>query len=62
LGSRGGDINQIFRNAFDRVVLEEEDANAVLEAEAANLQSLLEDTGAPCWAPDPASDGACQVE
>ena len=62
LGSRGGDINQIFRNAFDRVVINGEDVNTVLEAEGANLQSLLEDTGAPCWAPDPPSDGACQVE
>ena len=62
LGSRGGDINQIYRNAFDRVVINGEDVNTVLEAEAANLQSLLEDTGAPCWAPDPPSDGACQVE
>jgi multiple sugar transport system substrate-binding protein len=62
LGARGGDINQIYRNAFDRVVIDGEDVNTVLEAEAANLQALLEDTGAPCWAPDPASDGPCQVE
>jgi multiple sugar transport system substrate-binding protein len=62
LGSRGGDINQIYRNAFDRVVIDGEDVNTVLEAEAANLQALLNDTGAPCWAPDPASDGPCQVE
>jgi multiple sugar transport system substrate-binding protein len=62
LGARGGEINQIFRNAFDRVVLENEDVNTVLEAEGANLQALLNDTGAPCWAPDPPSDGPCQVE
>lgn len=62
LGARGGEINEIFRAAFDRVVIEGEDATTVLEEEAANLQSLLDDTGAPCWAPDPASDGPCQVE
>ena len=62
LGARGGDINQIYRNAFDRVVINGEDVKTVLEAEAANLQALLEDTGAPCWAPDPPSDGACQVQ
>ena len=62
LGARGGDINQIYRNAFDRVVIDGEDVNTVLEAEAANLQALLEDTGAPCWAPDPPSEGPCQVE
>jgi multiple sugar transport system substrate-binding protein len=62
LGARGGEINEIFRAAFDRVVLEGEDPATVLEAEAANLQALLDETGAPCWAPDPSSDGPCQVE
>ena len=62
LGSRGGEINEIFRAAFDRVVIDGEDAATVLEEEAGNLQALLDDTGAPCWAPDPASDGPCQVE
>jgi multiple sugar transport system substrate-binding protein len=62
LGSRGGEINEIFRAAFDRVVIDGEDAATVLEEEAGNLQALLDDTGAPCWAPDPPSEGPCQVE
>ena len=62
LGERGGEINQIFRNAFDRVVLDGEDIDTVLAEEAANLQALMNETGAPCWAPDPPSDGPCQVE
>jgi multiple sugar transport system substrate-binding protein len=62
VGERGNDINQIYRNAFDRVVINGEDVTTVLEEEAANLQALLDDTGAPCWAPDPPSDGPCQVE
>jgi multiple sugar transport system substrate-binding protein len=62
VGERGNDVNQIFRDAFDRVVINSEDVQTVLEAEAANLQALLDDTGAPCWAPDPPSDGPCQVE
>jgi multiple sugar transport system substrate-binding protein len=62
LGQRGGDINQIFRNAFDRVVLNGEDATTVLDEEGANLQALMDDTGAACWAPDPPSDGPCQVK
>jgi multiple sugar transport system substrate-binding protein len=61
LGERGGEINQIFRNAFDRVVINGEDVNTVLQEEAANLQALMNETGAPCWAPDPPSDGPCQV-
>ncbi|NOZ71032.1 MAG: extracellular solute-binding protein [Chloroflexi bacterium] len=62
LGSRGGEINQIFRNAFDRVVLNGEDIPAVLDDEGNNLEKLLDETGAPCWPPDPPSDGPCQVK
>jgi multiple sugar transport system substrate-binding protein len=62
LGARGGEINDIFKAAFNRVVIDGEDVNTVLEEEAANLQTLLEETGAPCWAPDPPSEGPCQVE
>jgi multiple sugar transport system substrate-binding protein len=61
LGARGGEINQIFRNAFDRSVINSEDVAKVLTEEAANLQKLLNETGAACWAPDPPSDGPCQV-
>lgn len=62
LGARGEELNQIYRNAFDRIVLDGEDIQTVLEEEAANLQALLDETGAPCWNPDPPSEGPCQVE
>jgi multiple sugar transport system substrate-binding protein len=62
LGERGGEINQIFRNAFDRIVINGDDIATVLDEEAANLQALMNETGAPCWAPDPVSDGPCQVK
>lgn len=61
LGDRGGEINQIFRNVFSRIVLGGEDIAAVLESEGSALNSLLSDTGAACWPPDPPSDGACVV-
>ncbi len=61
LGDRGGEINQIFRNAFDRVVFDGEDIATVLNEEGDSLQTLLDETGAPCWAPDPASEGPCVV-
>jgi len=61
LGDRGGEINQIFRNAFDRIVLDGEDPKAALDAEGDNLQTLFNETGAPCWDPDPITDGPCIV-
>ncbi len=62
LGDRGGEINQIFRNAFDRTVINGEDVRTVLDEEGANLQKLMDETGAPCWAPDAPSEGPCQVQ
>ncbi len=62
LGSRGGEINEIFRNAFNRIVINNEDIQTVLDEEGATLQTLMTETGAACWAPDPASEGPCQVQ
>ena len=62
LGERGGEINQIFRTAYDRIVDDGEDIATTLNEEGDSLQALLDETGAPCWDPDPASDGPCVVE
>jgi multiple sugar transport system substrate-binding protein len=62
LGERSGEINKIYRDAFTRIVIDNEDIETVLEAEAANLQTLMDETGAPCWPPDPPSEGPCQVK
>ncbi|MBC7815031.1 MAG: carbohydrate ABC transporter substrate-binding protein [Burkholderiales bacterium] len=61
LGARGGEINEIFRNAFNRIVVEGQDIQTVLDEEAATLQTLMDETGAACWAPDPESEGPCQI-
>jgi multiple sugar transport system substrate-binding protein len=62
LGSRGGEINEIYRNAFSRIVTNGEDIQTVLDEEGASLQTLLTETGAACWPPDPPSEGPCQVK
>lgn len=62
LGDRGGEINEIFRNAFNRIVVEGEDIQTVLDEEAVTLQALMDETGAACWPPDAPSEGSCQVE
>lgn len=62
LGDRGGEINEIFRNTFSRVVTGGEDIQTVLDSEGESLQNLLNDTGAACWAPDEPSEGACQLK
>jgi multiple sugar transport system substrate-binding protein len=62
LGDRGGEINQIFRNVFVRVIQNGEDIATVLDSEGTALNDILDATGARCWAPDPVSEGACVVK
>ena len=49
-------------NTLERIVLKNEDVQTVLNSEATTLQSVMTDSGAPCWAPDPPSSGPCQVK
>ena len=62
LGKKGGDFNRVFVDAFERIVLARQDIRAVLDDQKRVLAAIMEETGAPCWAPDAPSDGACPVE
>jgi multiple sugar transport system substrate-binding protein len=61
LGDQGGAYNQVFRDAFTQIVVDGGDPTAVLTALAPALQGVLDAVSAPCWAPDPPSEGTCQV-
>ncbi len=63
LGGKGGDFNKVYRDTFTRIVLNGEDIATVLAEQKVTLQAIMNETGAPCWAPDPDSGGkACQVK
>ena len=62
LGQRDGEFDKVFMNTFQRVVLRGQKPRAVLDREAETLNRLMTETGAPCWQPDPPSNGACQVQ
>ncbi len=62
LGEEGGAYNQVFRDAFQRIVMDGEEPSGVLEALLPDLQAVFDASEAPCWAPDPESDGPCQAE
>ncbi|ARO14605.1 family 1 extracellular solute-binding protein [Ketogulonicigenium robustum] len=62
LGDKGGEFNKVYMDTFQRIVLNGEDIAATLAAEGDVLNALMQDTGAPCWAPDASSEGACPVE
>ena len=62
LGDRGGKFNQVYIDSFERIVLGGQDVRGVLDEQANALRALMEEAKAPCWAPDPLSEGACPVE
>ena len=62
LGAEGGNFNRIYTDTFVRIVVRNENIQKVLGEQAAALQAILDKTGAPCWAPDPKSNGTCKVK
>jgi multiple sugar transport system substrate-binding protein len=62
LGQLGGQFNKVYTDTFQRILLAGQDVHGVLEEQAGALRSIIEQAKAPCWAPDPKSDGPCPVE
>ena len=62
LGQKGGEFDKVFIDTFQLIVLRGQKARAVLDRQAEDLKKIMADTGAPCWTPDPPSQGACQVK
>jgi multiple sugar transport system substrate-binding protein len=61
LGDLGGQFNQVYTDTFERIVLGGQEIPQVLEQQAEELRRLIEEAGAPCWAPDEPSEGPCPV-
>ena len=61
LGAKGGEFNKVYMDAFQRIVLRGEPIKDVLAAQAKVLDGLMQETKAPCWAPDKPSTGPCPV-
>jgi len=62
LGQRDGEFDKVFMDTFQLIVLRGDKPRAVLDREAATLNRLMTETGAPCWKPDPSSTGPCQAQ
>jgi multiple sugar transport system substrate-binding protein len=61
LGADGGNFNAVYRNAFRRIVINNEDIRSVLRDTRTQLQAIFDRNNARCWAPDPRSRGTCRV-
>jgi len=62
LGDKGGEFNKVYFDTFQRIVLRGEPIRATLDAEAEQLRNVMNAAKAPCWAPDPPSQGVCPVK
>jgi len=62
LGEYSTDFNLVYLNTFTQIVLRGNDIRTVLDAQASDLQDVLNTANAPCWSPDEPSTGACTVE
>lgn len=62
LGEQGAAYNQVFRDAFQQIVLDGGDPATVLLERLPDLQATLDASGAACWEPDPPSEGPCQAQ
>lgn len=62
LGAGADRFDQIYRDTFDRIVLDGDDIATVLTSEGQKLEALMIETGARCAPPDAASDGSCPVD
>ena len=61
LGDAGGKFNQVYIDMFERSVLGGQPVRDALDDQAKALEAILQETGAPCWAPDAPSEGPCPV-
>lgn len=61
LGAKGGEFSKVYMDTFQAIVLRGAPIRATLDAQGATLQAIMNETKAPCWAPDKASEGACKV-
>jgi multiple sugar transport system substrate-binding protein len=62
LGSHSGEFDRIFTDTFQRIVLRGQDIAQVLPVEGGQMQRVLDRAQAPCWPPDPPSQGTCRVK
>jgi multiple sugar transport system substrate-binding protein len=62
LGDAARELNKVFLDSFQRIVIRGQEVQAALDTEAGNLARIVEGAGAACWPPDAPSDGPCPVE
>ena len=62
LGAKDAQVSQIFTNCFREICLNGKPVQQVLDDQAKQLNTILDDLKVPCWRPDPVAAGQqCRV-
>ena len=62
LGQKDGEMSKIYKDSFTAIVLQNADIRSTLDAQARNMQTLLDSVKASCWPPDGGARGeVCKV-
>ncbi len=61
LGGKNGELNKVYLDTFNLIVLRNQPIQQVLDEQGKILQGIMDETKAGCWPPDPPSDGPCKV-
>jgi multiple sugar transport system substrate-binding protein len=62
LSERGSDYNDLFMFTFSEIVLEGKNTQAVLDANAKDLQQILDEQNVKSWLPDVSKERPCKIE
>ncbi|BCB91636.1 ABC transporter substrate-binding protein [Phytohabitans suffuscus] len=60
VGARDAEVGQVFKNVFKEVCLDGRPVQGVLDAQAGQLNAILDELKVACWRPDPAGS-PCRV-
>jgi len=60
VGARDGEVGQVFKNTFKEICLDGKPVQGVLDAQAGQLNAILDELKVPCWRPDP-DDTVCRA-
>lgn len=61
LGAQNSAFNKVYLDTFNRILVQNQPIQSVLNDEGSIMAGLIKQAGAPCWAPDKPSKGPCPV-
>ncbi|AFZ69735.1 ABC transporter substrate-binding protein [Deinococcus peraridilitoris] len=62
LGAQDGEFSKVYVDAFQRMIIRNQNIQSSLNTQARQLQRVLDTSKAACWAPDPVAKDTCKVQ